>query len=63
MLKVHYLTNLIMLLKFIKCQFSQRQKESRKGVQYKLIPFVLPSQFLSPLVNLNEKCMVIMEEY
>ena len=34
-------------MKFIKCQYYQKQKESRKGVQYKLIPgevFVLPSQ-------------------
>ena len=52
-------------MKFIKCQYYYKQKESRKGVQYKLIPevFVLPSQVLSPLVNITEKCMLTMEEY
>ena len=52
--------------KFVKCQYYQKQKESRKGVQYKLLPgnvFVLPTQVLSPLVHLNSSGILSMEEY
>ena len=52
--------------KFIKCQYYQKIKETRKGVQYELLDgevYVLPTQVLSPLVNLDSECMLSMEEY
>ena len=52
--------------KYIKCQYYQKQKESRSGIHYKLFPkivYVLPTQVLSPLVNLGENNILKIDEY
>ena len=53
--------------KYIKCQYYHKQKESRSsGIHYKLFPkivYVLPTQVLSPLVNLDENNILKMDEY
>ena len=51
--------------KYIKCQYYQKQKESHSGIHYKLFPkivYVLPTQVLSPLVNLDENNILKMDE-
>ena len=51
--------------KYIKCQYYQKQKESRSGIHYKLFPkivYVLPTHVLSPLVNLDENNILKMDE-
>ena len=43
-----------------------KNKEKRIGVHYKSLDgevYVLPTQVLSPLVNLDSECMLSMEEY
>ena len=52
--------------KYIKCQYYEKQKESQSGIDYKLflkIVYVLPTQVLSPLVNLGENNVLKMDEY
>ena len=52
--------------KYIKCQYYEKQKESQSGIDYKLflkIVYVLPTQVLSPLVNLGENNILKMDEY
>ena len=51
--------------KYIKWQYFQKQKESRSGIYYKLFPkfvYVLPTQVLTPLVNLDENNILKMDE-
>ena len=51
--------------KYTKCQYYQK-KEHRSGIYYKLFPkilYVLPTQVLSPLVNLDENNILKMDEY
>ena len=50
--------------KFTKCQYYQKQKESRSGIHYKLLPksVCFPLQVLSPLVDLDENNVLRMDE-
>ena len=51
--------------KFMKCQYYQKNKENKKGVPYVLPPghvLVLPTQVLSPFVNLEDN-VLSMGEY
>ena len=52
--------------KYIKYQYYQKQKEFYSGIHYILFPkivYVLPTQVLSPLVNLDENSILKIDEY
>ena len=52
--------------KYIKCQYYWKQKKSPSVIHYKLFPkivYVLPTQVLPPLVNLDENYILKMDEY
>ena len=51
---------------YIKCQYYQKQKETKSKIHYKLLPkkvYVFPTQVLLPLVNLIENTVLMIEEY
>ena len=50
---------------YLKCQYFQNEKESKRKVQYKVLPdeiFSLAIQIMNPLVKLND-CTLSSEEY
>ena len=52
--------------RYIECQYYQKQKETKLKIHYKLLPknvYVFPTQVLSPLVNLIEKNIWMIEDY
>ena len=52
--------------RYIECQYYQKQKETKLKIHYKLLPknvYVFPTQVLSPLVNLIEKNVWMIEDY
>ena len=51
---------------YLKCQYFQKEKESKGKVQYKVLPdeiFSLAIQIMNPLVKLNDDCSLSSEEY
>ena len=51
---------------YFECQYSQKQKETKSKIHYKLLPkkvYVFPTQVLSPLVNLIENNVLMIEDY
>ena len=51
---------------YLKCQYFQKEKESKGKVQYKVLPdeiFSLAIQIMNPLVKLNDDCTLSSEEY
>ena len=51
---------------YIKYQYYQKQKETKSKSHYKLLPkkvYVFPTQVLSPLVNLIENNVLMIEDY
>ena len=52
--------------RYIQCQYYQKEKETKSKIHYKLLPkkvYVLPTQVLSPLVNLIENNVLMIEDY
>ena len=52
--------------RYIECQDYQKQKETKSKIHYKLLPkkvYVFPTQVLSPLVNLIENNVSMIEDY
>ena len=50
---------------YLKCQYFQKEKESKGKVQYKVLPdeiFSLAIQIMNPLVKLNDDCTLSSEE-
>ena len=51
---------------YINSQYYQKQKETKSRIHYKLLPkrvYVFPTQVLSPLANLTENTVLMIENY
>ena len=51
---------------FIMCQYFEKVKEKRSYLSYKILPqivYVLPSQVMNPMVNLNDNLELPIDEY